>query len=514
MIYMSIEESSVFENDIYELQTSDRALGGRGGVANRQAEQLANRTRWLKDQLALLNDQHIKSAVVDNAGHLIFTLGDDSTVDLGNVRGATGVGMPAGGLVGQMPVKKSGGDYDFEWQDKPGDGVGVASVTIDGRGHLIITLTDSSVIDAGEITGGGGTAVELSPLAYPLDATLEQIQAVSPGAKKITPDAGDQGGIWSIVDGETANYYLLPESLLNTADLTKGKLFKFDVTLPDIATTGTSGTSYDCLDIQIADLSTGKGIDISITTDVRVSPPKYNFNIVVDGEGTYLLDDVSHGDYTIDLSTTPVGSVAIAINNEAFRLDNYTFTPSSNYIIMLTGHNIAHLTDTGGFGSADNIGKEYHVSYTIEDSGSLAPVAVTGKASYMVNPITIPKNISAFENNVGYLTVGATAVVITDTITSGTITPVIGVSRSLVAPDELTSDLTILHPIVENVSVYEGKKLEIILTANGVYNLTFGGGFLAGRGLPLPTQTNSTNTMILEFNYRLGSWFLVRSDGF
>lgn len=39
------------------------------------------------------------------------------------------------------------------------NGVGVASATIDGSGHLILTMTDGSTIDAGLVTGGGGGAV-------------------------------------------------------------------------------------------------------------------------------------------------------------------------------------------------------------------------------------------------------------------------------------------------------------------------------------------------------------------
>lgn len=39
---------------IYQLEVTDPVLAGPGGVANRQAQQLLNRTEWLKAQLASL----------------------------------------------------------------------------------------------------------------------------------------------------------------------------------------------------------------------------------------------------------------------------------------------------------------------------------------------------------------------------------------------------------------------------------------------------------------------------
>ncbi len=44
-----LPESSVYEAGIRQLETSDPVQGGANGVANTQAKQLANRTRWLKE---------------------------------------------------------------------------------------------------------------------------------------------------------------------------------------------------------------------------------------------------------------------------------------------------------------------------------------------------------------------------------------------------------------------------------------------------------------------------------
>lgn len=50
--------------DIYQLETSDRALGGPGGIMNKQAQQLANRTALLKKTL----EENTGAATINNAG--------------------------------------------------------------------------------------------------------------------------------------------------------------------------------------------------------------------------------------------------------------------------------------------------------------------------------------------------------------------------------------------------------------------------------------------------------------
>ena len=40
-------------DDVYQLEEADPVQGGAGGVSNRQAQSLVNRTKWLKEQLGL-----------------------------------------------------------------------------------------------------------------------------------------------------------------------------------------------------------------------------------------------------------------------------------------------------------------------------------------------------------------------------------------------------------------------------------------------------------------------------
>ena len=51
----NLKETSVWEPGIYQFETSDPVMGGENGVDNRPPRQLANRTLWLKDQVAALN---------------------------------------------------------------------------------------------------------------------------------------------------------------------------------------------------------------------------------------------------------------------------------------------------------------------------------------------------------------------------------------------------------------------------------------------------------------------------
>ncbi|EGM2029281.1 tail fiber protein [Salmonella enterica] len=59
-----LTEITQWEDDIYQLETSDPVVGGSDGVSNKPQKQLANRTQWLKQQLESTSDalaEHAKS---------------------------------------------------------------------------------------------------------------------------------------------------------------------------------------------------------------------------------------------------------------------------------------------------------------------------------------------------------------------------------------------------------------------------------------------------------------------
>ena len=47
-------ETSGYEPGIYQLERTDPVVGGQGGTSNIQAQQLANRTAWLRQRLEAL----------------------------------------------------------------------------------------------------------------------------------------------------------------------------------------------------------------------------------------------------------------------------------------------------------------------------------------------------------------------------------------------------------------------------------------------------------------------------
>lgn len=87
----------------------------------------------------------ISSATVNSSGDLILTKQDGTTVNAGSVVGPKG----DTGATGATGLKGDTGSTGAA-------GIGVSSAVVDGSGHLVITKTDSSTIDAGSVVGPKG----------------------------------------------------------------------------------------------------------------------------------------------------------------------------------------------------------------------------------------------------------------------------------------------------------------------------------------------------------------------
>lgn len=79
---MKINEISQWEEDIYLLRRNDRVLGGVNGVANMQAQQLANRTQYLK-ALAEQQGEDMGGAITSLRGDLKSPAGWGDTISAG-----------------------------------------------------------------------------------------------------------------------------------------------------------------------------------------------------------------------------------------------------------------------------------------------------------------------------------------------------------------------------------------------------------------------------------------------
>jgi hypothetical protein len=114
----------------------------------------------------------VSSASVNGLGHLLIVKSDSTTIDAGSVigpkgdTGATGAKGDTGATGPQGPTGAQGatgakGDTGATGPQGPqgatgAAGVGISVASVNGSGHLILTKTDSSTIDAGSVVGPQG----------------------------------------------------------------------------------------------------------------------------------------------------------------------------------------------------------------------------------------------------------------------------------------------------------------------------------------------------------------------
>lgn len=153
----NLPESAGYVTGIYQLETTDPLEGGAGGILNRAWSQLASRTKWLKDQLALqawqagdIKEITCNSAYITanfngtglginlRAGWAICN-GANGTIDKG---GRVGVGHGNGYTVGQ-----TGGSKD-------------AVVVL----HTHTQGPHSHKMAVGDVDGSGGGSTTTGPL--------------------------------------------------------------------------------------------------------------------------------------------------------------------------------------------------------------------------------------------------------------------------------------------------------------------------------------------------------------
>ena len=90
----------------------------------------------------------VKSVAIDENGNLVITLTDDTVHNLGKITGAKG----DKGEQGDKGDKGDKGDAG----NNGAAGVGVKDAVVDENGNLIITLTDGTVYNLGNVTGAKG----------------------------------------------------------------------------------------------------------------------------------------------------------------------------------------------------------------------------------------------------------------------------------------------------------------------------------------------------------------------
>ena len=148
----------------------------------------------------------ISSVAIDGSNHLIVTLTDATTID---------AGLLPSGADGMDGIDGPAGADGMDGIDGPA-GVGISSVAINGSNHLIVTLTDASTVDAGELpTGGSGLTTQQAAKLAAIDIDTAETFAVDRGLQLALYDhtiaAGETDSppaatiFRSTVDGQTYN---------------------------------------------------------------------------------------------------------------------------------------------------------------------------------------------------------------------------------------------------------------------------------------------------------------------
>jgi hypothetical protein len=135
-----------------------------------------NGTYWYPIDAPAGGGTTISNAAVNSSGHLIITTSSGSTIDAGYVVGATGAQGPAGadgaqgipgetGLQGPQGIQGPAGATGATGAQGPAgvagtDGVGITSAIVDITGNLILTKSNGSTINAGQVKGVKGDTGE------------------------------------------------------------------------------------------------------------------------------------------------------------------------------------------------------------------------------------------------------------------------------------------------------------------------------------------------------------------
>jgi hypothetical protein len=144
----NLPEKSIWHEGIYQLEKKDKVLGGSkpDAVSNLQPEQLADRTLFLKQRI------------------------DEELSKLGRV--------PAGGNIGQILHKKTAGNYNTEWTNKPVRGAqfkhvtaNVTAANLAAQGWILgDTLYPGTVARAIPAASGSGTQTLAAWYLYEITA--------------------------------------------------------------------------------------------------------------------------------------------------------------------------------------------------------------------------------------------------------------------------------------------------------------------------------------------------------
>ncbi|WP_224267518.1 phage tail protein [Escherichia coli] len=223
----NLNETEKWEENIYQLETSDPVLGGADGISNRAPRQLANRTKWLKkktEEAAQSLAEHVRSrnhpdATLTAKG---FTQLSSATNSTSETLAATPKAVKAAYdlAAGKAPVS-----HTHPWSQITG--VPAASLTAKGTVQLS-SATDSQSETEAATPKAVKAAYDLAAGKAPVSHTHPWSQITGVPAASLTAKGTVQ--LSSATDSQSETEAATPKAVKIAYDLARGKYTAQDAT--------------------------------------------------------------------------------------------------------------------------------------------------------------------------------------------------------------------------------------------------------------------------------------------
>ncbi len=226
----NLNETEKWEENIYQLETSDPVLGGADGISNRAPRQLANRTKWLKkktEEAAQSLAEHVRSrnhpdATLTAKG---FTQLSSATNSTSETLAATPKAVKAAYdlAAGKAPVS-----HTHPWSQI----TGVPAASLTAKGTIQLTLTAKGFTQLSSATNSTSETLAATPkavkAAYDLAAGKAPASHTHPwsqitGVPAASLTAKGTVQLSSATDSQSETEAATPKAVKAAYDLAAGK---------------------------------------------------------------------------------------------------------------------------------------------------------------------------------------------------------------------------------------------------------------------------------------------------
>ncbi|APQ13411.1 hypothetical protein BJP27_18605 [Pseudomonas oryzihabitans] len=146
----NLTEQNQYEDGIYQIEKSDPVVGGADGISNRQANQLANRTRWLKARLDGLLDSPVLTGKPTAPRPAPGTTSDQVQTAAGVLAQLAAFGVGAESVSGiNLDINQAGLGSAVRYEGTQGKAV--------AQNYPRVTATDSALVAFDVITHGSSS---------------------------------------------------------------------------------------------------------------------------------------------------------------------------------------------------------------------------------------------------------------------------------------------------------------------------------------------------------------------